>query len=215
MKNIITPLITRSIGLFFLAFLILSCQPEKTNKTEVMLKKIGDESRFVSSDLLAKKIIDGDPSIMIIDVRTDFEYEEYAIPGAINVPAEFIVDEQYADIFSDMNKEFILYSNASIYSDQAWNLLTQTGKDKIFVLEGGLNNWFRTIMLPEKPLPDAQDSEFELYSFRKGASLYFGGSVQEVPVAVELMVETKAPKPAAKKKVEVQKKVKKEAEGGC
>lgn len=215
MKYNITRLIAKSVGLFFLSFLIISCQSETTNETDIMLKKIGDHSRFVSSDLLAKRIIDEDPSIMIIDVRTDFEYDEYSIPGAINVPAEFILDEQYAEIFMDENKEYILYSNASIYSDQAWNLLTQTGKDKVFVLEGGLNNWFTTIMLPEKPMPDAQDSEFDLYSFRKGASLYFGGSLQEIPVAVELMVEPKAPKPVTKKKVEVQKKVKKEAEGGC
>ena len=215
MKYNITRLLAKSVGLFFLSFLIISCQSETTNETDIMLKKIGDHSRFVSSDLLAKRIIDEDPSIMIIDVRTDFEYDEYSIPGAINVPAEFILDEQYAEIFMDENKEYILYSNASIYSDKAWNLLTQTGKDKVFVLEGGLNNWFTTIMLPEKPMPDAQDSEFDLYSFRKGASLYFGGSVQEIPVAVELMVEPKAPKPVAKKKVEVQKKVKKEAEGGC
>ncbi len=72
-------------------------------------------------------------------------------------------------------------------------------------MKGGVNEWFRTIMQPEPPLETDPEVDFEKYSFRKGASQYFGGTPNEVSSDATVK----------KKKVVVHKKRKREAEGGC
>jgi rhodanese-related sulfurtransferase len=216
MKKVINPILFRSISLIFICSLLFACEAPQKNEVADMFKKVSMDKRFVTSDWLAKKIIDDDPSIQVIDVRSLYEFEEYAIPSSINIPLETILNDDVAPLFKDQNLKTVLYSNGDIYADQAWVLLNMGNNSNLFILKGGLNEWFRTIMLPQPPQIDATESEFNTYSFRKGASLYFGGSVQEVPVAVELDMESKPVQQVApKKKVEVKKKEKKPAEGGC
>jgi rhodanese-related sulfurtransferase len=216
MKKSIRTIFFKSISLIAFCSLFMACEAPPANEVDVMYQNIVENTRFVTSDWLAKKIINDDPSIQIIDVRSSYEFEEYSIPGSINIPLEAVLSDEYSSLFEGATVKTILYSNADIYADQAWVLLSSNKPSNLFVLEGGLNEWFKTIMLPQPPQVDAAEIEFETYSFRKGASLYFGGSVQDVPVAVEVDMGTKAVQKASpKKKVEVKKKVKKAAEGGC
>ena len=53
------------------------------------------------------------------------------------------------------------------------------GFENIYVMEGGLNKWFADIMQPEMPPATAPNEAIDLYTFRKGASLYFGGGSEE------------------------------------
>lgn len=200
------------------AFVLMIIPPkEKGNQVDPhsFLVKINDQARFLDTDLIAKRIIDADPSLFLIDVRSIYEFEEYALPGAVNIPVEELLLKQWEDYFKQDAMDVVFYSNSDVYADQAWVLCAQLGYDNLYVMKGGLNKWFKTIMLPEMPLEGAPSEYFDLYSFRKGASLYFGGSVPDVPIAVEKSAGESTSAPAPKKKVVVKKKVKKQAEGGC
>ena len=72
-------------------------------------------------------------------------------------------------------------------------------------MKGGLNTWIETIIKPKRPKQTASQKEFELYNFRRTASMYFGGGTVSSPAA-----EGNTPAPVIKKKG-----VKKEEEGGC
>ena len=209
----------------FLAMILLGAafvlmiipEKEKSNQVdpELFLVEINDQARFLDTDLIAKRIIDADPSLFLIDVRSLYEYEEYALPGAVNIPVEELLLSQWEDYFSQDAIDVVFYSNSDVYADQAWALCAQLGYENLYVMKGGLNIWFKTIMMPEMPTEGSPSEYFDLYSFRKGASLYFGGSVPDVAVAVEKSAGESKSAPAAKKTVVVKKKVKKQAEGGC
>ncbi|MCB0497694.1 MAG: hypothetical protein KDC79_16240 [Cyclobacteriaceae bacterium] len=183
--------------------------PEKPNKKQIppdeLLIKIYDQARYLTTREIAKRIIDRDPSIFLVDVRTPSEYEEYAIPGAFNIPLENILDDQWRDYLNQDGVDVIFYSNGTIYADQAWDLIAQRGIKNLYIMKGGLNEWFATIIKPVAPDETAPSEAFDQYAFEKAASIYFGGSSAGVDAAA----------PAEKKEVVVRKKKKKAAEGGC
>lgn len=130
--------------------------------------------RYMDVDELAAVVIGEDPSYILVDIRDEKQYAEYSLPGAVNIPYESILDSKNASLFKSNVYKKVLISNGTLLSDQAWILLRRNDYKEIKVLDGGLNSFFETLMNP--PLPKETDSndEFEKYSFRKAAGVYFG-----------------------------------------
>ncbi len=173
---------------------------------EKFLIEIYNPARFLSTHQIAKRLIERDPSIFLVDVRTPSEFEEYSIPGAFNIPLEHILDEEWVDYLSQDGVDVVLYSNGNIYADQAWMLIAQQGIKNLYIMKGGVNQWFSTIIQPVEPPETASSEAFDLYAFEKAASIYFGGSFANIESATTTPI---------KKTVVVRKKKKKAAEGGC
>lgn len=207
------------VALLVMAFaagqLLISNMQQKTQSpAEIFLNEIHSNNRYLSSDEVAKRIIDGDPTLFLVDVRIEDDFNTYSLPGATHIPLQDVLKEDWAKQLNQDKLDVIFFSNDDFDSEQAWALCKQQGYSNLYVLEGGLNRWFETIMLPEKPGEMASTEEMDLYDFRTGASIYFGSGTVTIPVIVEVEVEEK-PKPAKKKPIPVKKKVKIEAEGGC
>lgn len=188
----------------------LTLLPEKTASNQMPAKEflidIFNPARFFSTHQVAKRIIERDPSIFLVDVRTANEFEEYAIPSAFNIPLENILEEEWTNYLSQDGMDVVLYSNGDIYADQAWVLLAQQKIKNLYIMKGGLNQWFATVIQPVFPLETAPSEAFDQYAFERAASIFFGGT----PVGTKTTIA-----PAKKKKVVVRKKKKKAAEGGC
>ncbi len=154
--------------------------PEKDNSKvtnpEDIMWSIVQPTRFVSTDLVAKMIIENDPTLELIDVRSEDDYAEFSLEKAINIPLDSIASANYQDYLGIKGLKAIFYSNDDIKADQAWVIAKRLGYKNIYVMKGGLNCWMTTIIDPVKPAETASSEEFELYSFRRGASIYFTGS---------------------------------------
>ena len=161
----------------FGAFIIDTTQKEPFEKVQPcdLIDIISQTNKYVSTDELARKIMSDDPTIMLIDLRTKTEFDKYSLNGAINIPLENLIDEQYKDILDQDAKTVILYSNSSDLAVKAWMLTSRLSYKNVFILKGGLNRWVETILKPKEPKETALRTEFEMYSFRKAASSYFGG----------------------------------------
>lgn len=194
--------------------------PEVSNTKELpaenLLLELGDNTRFLSADEISDLIINEDPSLLLVDLRSAEEYEKFSLEGAINIPFENILSSENDNYLRRGEMKKVFYANSDEISEQAWILLRRAEYQNVFVLKGGLTKWIQTIMKPEKPADTASEVEKELYNRRMAARNYFaGGSVEIVPDA---FVEQSKPAPVAKKKVKViPKKVVKEVveEEGC
>lgn len=180
-------------------------------KPEELLSNVISPERYITTDKVSEKLINRDPSFILIDVRDEKSYANYSLPNAINIPLEKLLDEDSRAYLNQSQFDVVLFSNDHFYADQAWILCNRLGFKNIRVLKGGLNNWFTTIINPEKPGENMSAEAFDLYSTRKAASMYFGVVYPEqVKVAGS---ETKIEAP--KRVITVQKRKKKPAEGGC
>ena len=202
------------LGLFFIPMgLIIAAVPQnKTNPykltAEEMLNEVNTRNQFVTADAVADMIVNKDPVLRLIDVRSQDEFEKFSLPGAINIPSANLLSEEYTDILNQNVKMNVFYSNGTLAANEAWIIVRQLGYENNYVLEGGLNYWFDTILNPQKPASTNPDEEFAKYDFRKSAGQALGGGVIAVQEASDNPVPSAKPaiKPAAKKK---------KASGGC
>jgi rhodanese-related sulfurtransferase len=174
---------------------------------ELFVKNALSTERYISTDLLADRLVNQDPTILMIDTRSEKEYNEFSLPNAINIPLKDFFDEELNAYLDQDIYDVILFSNDHFYANEAWMIGNRLGYKNLYVLKGGLNEWFNTIIDPKYPDETMPREAFELYSFRKAAGMYFGVGVRQTKTDE---------KPVRKKKVvTVPKKKKRAPEGGC
>lgn len=172
-----------------------------------LLQEAGAGVQFISPDVVADMLVQKDPSLRLIDVRTPEEFDTYSMPGAINIPLSNLLSDEYTDILNQDAYMNVFYSNGSVYANQAWMITRQLGYENNYVLEGGLNYWFGNILSAQAPSQTSPDEEFARYDFRKSAAAALGGgSVVSTEGDAAVKAAVKPPVTA---------KAKKKAAGGC
>jgi rhodanese-related sulfurtransferase len=174
-----------------------------------LLSEINDQTRFLSTDEVAKVIIDKDPFYLLVDVRNARDYMAFSLENAVNIPLSEVLQPKNIDEFGRGNRRIVLFCNGDILSEQAWLILRRNGMKNVFVMKGGLNEWFNTIINPVEPLPTASKSDFDQYRTRLAAAQFFTGSGQALPPKA-----TADPAPKAKIKLQTVPKAT-STEGGC
>jgi rhodanese-related sulfurtransferase len=193
--------------------LIIAAVPQnKTNPykltAEELLSEVNTRNQYVAPDVVADMIVKKDPSLRLIDVRSQDEFEKFSLPGAMNIPLSNLLSPEFTDILNQDVKMNVFYSNGTLTANEAWMITRQLGFNNNFVLEGGLNYWFDNILNPKQPSSTSPDEEFAKYDFRKSAGQALGGGGLTVQSPAEQGSASVKPavKPVAKKK---------KAAGGC
>jgi rhodanese-related sulfurtransferase len=176
----------------------------KQTQPELLLAAIDDPSRFLTTDDITDRLVKKDPALMLIDVRPELQFKAFSSPGAINIPVDSLLSVSAQDLLNQKEMDKVFYSNVDVTSDQAWIICKRIGLQRIYVMQGGVNKWFSTIVKAEKPAETGSTKELELYQFRIAACQYFYGNPE---MAI-------APKVTEKKKVTVVKKASGAASGG-
>lgn len=193
--------------------LIIAAVPQnKTRQFKLtageLLAEVNTRTQYVDAETVADMIVKKDPSLQLIDLRSQEEFEKFSLPGAINIPLTDLLNEQYTDVLNQEVKMNVFYSTGTLSSNEAWMITRQLGYNNNFVLEGGLNYWFDAIMNPQKPASTSSDEELARYDFRRsaGQALGAGGAVQSLTDQPAASGSKPAVKAAPKKK---------KAAGGC
>jgi sulfur-carrier protein adenylyltransferase/sulfurtransferase len=192
--------------------LIIAAVPQNKTKpyklsADELLNEAKTRTQYVTPETVADMIVKKDPTLRLIDVRSQDEFEKFSLPGAINVPIADLLSDQYTDILNQDVKMNVFYSNGSLTANEAWMVTRQLGFKNNYVLEGGLNYWFDAILNPKKPESTNSDEEFAKYDFRKSAgSALGGGGIVESAAVSSAPSDKPAVMPIAKKK---------KASGGC
>jgi sulfur-carrier protein adenylyltransferase/sulfurtransferase len=205
------PLKLLAIVIIPLGIILAAVPADKTKHFRLsaaeLLQEAGTGAQFISPDVIADMLVQKDPSLQLIDVRTPEEFEAFSLPGAINIPLSNLLADENTDILNQDARMNVFYSNGSVTANEAWMLTRQLGYKNNFVMEGGLNYWFGNILSAQAPSQTNPNEEFAKYDFRKSAAAALGGGSV---VATE--GSSAAPKAA---KPPVASKAKKKAAGGC
>ena len=87
----------------------------------------------------AKEIMDTEEGYVILDVRSQSEYDEKHIPGAILIP-DTEIEAKAEDILTEKDQLILVYCRSGNRSKQASEKLVQLGYTNI-VEFGGINSW--------------------------------------------------------------------------
>ncbi len=87
----------------------------------------------------AKKAMEEDSTVILLDVRSQEEYEKKHIPNAVNLPIDSI-NQKANEIIQDKGTKVIVYCQKGNMSKKASKMLYKLGYKNIYNL-GGIENW--------------------------------------------------------------------------
>ena len=198
-------LIIVPLGMIMAAIPQNTTHPYKLTPNE-LLEHMNSGMQYFSPDEVAHMIVSKDPSLLLVDVRSENEYEKYHLPGAINIPLSSLLEDQWKDYLHQDLRYNVFYSNSTVNANQAWMLTRQLGYENNYVLQGGLNYWVETIMNPTAPKSTSPNEEMARYDFRKGAGQALGGGAE---------VQSTSEQPAPQLPKIAPRPQKKRVQGGC
>jgi rhodanese-related sulfurtransferase len=86
-----------------------------------------------------RQLILEDPAIRILDVRSGGEFDGVHIPGSYNVPLDTLAE--HARDLAELEHPVVLVCKSGARADQAHGKLTGAGKQRLHLLDGGLDAW--------------------------------------------------------------------------
>jgi len=90
-----------------------------------------------------------DDNAIILDVRTEDEYNDGFIPGAINIDIYKGQGFIYKVEELDKSKNYYVYCKSGGRSAQACNIMNQLGFENAYNLLGGIMEWDGEVVEPE------------------------------------------------------------------
>ena len=100
-------------------------------KEDITYKQISAEK--------AMEFMETEKEYIILDVRTQEEYDEKHIPGAVLVPNESIGESEIEEL-PDKDQMILVYCRSGNRSKQASEKLAKLGYTNVYEF-GGINNW--------------------------------------------------------------------------
>ncbi len=88
-----------------------------------------------------KNQLDKDANAVILDVRTEDEFNEGMIPGALNIDIYKGQGFIYSIEELDKSKNYYVYCRSGGRSGQACSIMSQLGFENAYNLLGGIMNW--------------------------------------------------------------------------
>ena len=105
----------------------------------VALLLVGCGKEYHTIDAEAAKEMMDTKDVLILDVRTESEYDSGHIEGAINLPLDQIED-LYLEVIGDKNTVLLVYCRSGNRSQTASEKLSKLGYKEVYNF-GGINNW--------------------------------------------------------------------------
>jgi rhodanese-related sulfurtransferase len=177
--------------------------PKKSEQKETapkeLLSAVVGKSRYLTVDMVTHRIIENDPTLLLIDLRTSDQFKTFALPGSINIQPDLLLSKSSFELLHQVGKDKILYANSDMLSEKAWLICSRYSVNRIYIMKGGLNEWFNTIIKEPAVTGTASSAELDLLSFRNAARQFFtgAGNVSVAPDATKksekIQVVRKAP----------------------
>lgn len=84
---------------------------------------------------------ESDDSVIIVDVREDWEWNEVHIPGAVHIPQSELLAK--IEQFAELTETIYVYCSFNQRSREAAHLLQLTGYNNVHFMSGGITLWLR------------------------------------------------------------------------
>ena len=110
-----------------------------------LLASVDAGEEHIEPETLADRLMTGDPSLLVVDIRTPGEYAAFRIRGALNVA----MADLPTHLASYRNRgTVVLYSNGMTHPAQARDALWRMGFRNVFILTDGLKGFLERCLKP-------------------------------------------------------------------
>jgi len=154
-------------------------------KTDLIGRVSSDEYQKVhgapvmDTDELAFRIVDGEPRIQIIDVRSAEEYARLALPGSRNIGMRDFFSKESAPLFSQRHVKKVIVGYDEAQERIACGLLDELGYENIAILRGGMPDFAAAILQPSVYVPRGSRWDADVRQFREQARVTIQKMIDE------------------------------------
>lgn len=117
---------------------------------------------------LLEKLNDRALRVMMLDVRSEADFNLFHVQDAINAPPDSLLALVPELHLQPANTLFVVMGNGETAATDAWKTLVAEAVPNVYILEGGINNWLATFgtesFLAEHPPAPGSDDTL-LYTF--------------------------------------------------
>ena len=152
----------------------------------------------MTADELAFRIVDHEPRLKIVDVRSQTAFASSALPGSVNFALPDLLGKEAASTLSQRHVKKLIVGASEEQERAAYFLLKKQGFENLAILEGGMPAFNGTILAPVSFVSTGSRWDGDVRRFREGAR-------------TEILKQMQAAKAGGAKKPKVVKKV----QGGC
>ncbi len=124
---------------------------------------------MMEADELAFRIIDREPNIRIIDVRSPESFAARALPGSVNIQLRDFFSKEWIVSFSQRHVKKVILGNNETQERTAFLLLQELGYENLAVLRGGFDMFNKSILTPATFIPDGTRGDAVAMQFREKA----------------------------------------------
>ena len=175
----------------------------KETDPRLLLSEIVEKSRYLTVDQVTHRIIENDPTLLLIDLRAPDQYKTFSLPGSLNLLTDSLLTRPNMELFNQPGKDKVLYGNADITSEKVWLLGCRYGLKRVYIMKGGMNEWFNTFVKEKVVSGTPSTADLDLISFRNAARQFLIGTGESTntpgseQVKEKVQVIRKAPKASA------------------
>ncbi len=80
-------------------------------------------------------------NLIMVDVRSEADYNIFHLLDAVHIPLEDIPNHIHDFIAQPANTVFVVMSNDETAATEAWKIMVAESVPNVYILEGGINNW--------------------------------------------------------------------------
>jgi rhodanese-related sulfurtransferase len=107
-------------------------------------KALADREIQIHPAELVKLMHDDRLNLIMLDVRSEADYNQFHILDAMHLPVDHVADDVPEMRAEPSNTVFVVMSNDELAATQVWKTLVAESVPNTYILEGGINNWIAT-----------------------------------------------------------------------
>jgi rhodanese-related sulfurtransferase len=155
-------------------------------------------AKIMSVDELAFRMVDHEPRITLIDIRTPGAYSRFSLPGSVNIPIGDCFGKEWITLLSQRHAKKVILADSEPQEHAGLLMLQELGYENLAILQGGLNEFNATILNPSVVVPANARWDSDVSRFRESARK-------------DILAMIKKNKQGGPREVKKQKKI----QGGC
>lgn len=125
--------------------------------------------QVMTADELAFRIVDREPRLRIVDLRTAGESQQSPLPGAVNMTESEFFGRTGNALLEQRHMQKVLVATDERQARSAYLLLKKLGYENLAVLEGGLPEFQKTILDSSAFVSTGSRWENDVRDFREQA----------------------------------------------
>jgi len=125
-------------GILFLIMLVVLVSVTACGTTDTTSSEQATSNKITATE--AQQLIEEEPDLIVVDVRTEAEYAEGHLENAILIPSTE-VESSVESILPDKDAKILLYCRTDNRSGDAYTIMQGLGYTDLYDLEGGISAW--------------------------------------------------------------------------